>query len=338
MTRPTAGDSVARGAGTTAELAAVVDALLDDPACGWSVGTWGAVADLERDPGEPAHRADGSVRTRRGGVRVAPAPGVVPVAYERCLRPAGTWRQALALCLPREDAAMHARTAVTALGPDDDAVLPEDRGVPLFDLGLGAACVDFCVRTRDPELVAALTAAEGRSLFDPSTGPAGMVLGRSPTRVLLTRLGRAEVATPIPPPGGTTPWGPHTHLLPKLLASGRTHPAIEPIPAGLVPLVSAFPAHPTAGPRGTEIPFDAARHERFQALLRAYGDPAFVRTKAEVAEAVREDRPAARPPPGPGSRDRSRAARVALRQLALTDPGAPGLAAWRAAFGERAAG
>jgi hypothetical protein len=316
------------------EVEALLGALARDAATGWSVGTWGAVADLERAPEEPVVVEGTAWRTARGGVRVEAAADLRIVAYERCLRPAGSWRQALALCLPDDRATGAARRVVTELGPDAGALDPADRSAILFDLGLGARGADFCVRTADPGTLAALRAAEGRPLWDPAHGLGARLVALSPARVVLTRAGRAEVATPIPPPGGTTPLGPHTHLLPKLLATGRTHPAIEPIPPGWVPIATVFPAHPLVGPGGAPIPFDADRHQRFQTLLRAHGDPAHLETKDAIAAAVHADRPATRPTPGPGSVARTRAARVTLRQLAHLTPDAPGLPAWRAAFGE----
>ena len=42
-----------------------------------------------------------------------------------------------------------------------------------------------------------------------------------------------EVHQPIPPQGGHSPEGPHTHLLPKLLAERRVHPPGSPLPVGL---------------------------------------------------------------------------------------------------------
>jgi hypothetical protein len=320
------------------EIDALLGALARDDAAGWSVGTWGAVADLERAPGDGAiverDAAGWTWRTTLGGVRVSAVPALRVVAYERCLRPAGSWRQALGLCLPDAQAACARRGVVTELGPDAEALDPDDRSAILFDLGLGARAADFCVRTADPATLAALRAAARRPLFDPSHGLAARLVALSPARVVITAAGRAEIATSIPPPGGTTPRGPHTHLLPKLLATGRTHPAIEPIPAGWIPVATVFPPHPLIGTGGTPIPFDADRHERFQALLHTYGDPAHLATKATISAAVLTDAPAARPTPGPGRTARSRAARVTLRQLAHTAPTAPGLPAWREAFGE----
>ena len=206
--------------------------------------------------------------TPRGAVRIDTTTELRPVAYERCLRAPGSWRQALALCLPTGRATMNRRSVITPLGPDRAAIRGEDRAAQLFDLGIGAACADFCVRTEDPEMVAALHAASGTSLWDASTGLHPLLNARSPARVVLTRAARAEVTTPIPAPTGATPPGPHTHLLPKLLATGRTHPAIDPIPTGWVPVTTVFPAHPLLDPGAVAIPFDGARHARFQELLR----------------------------------------------------------------------
>ena len=62
-----------------------------------------------------------------------------------------------------------------------------------------------------------------------------MILAANPHRVFISRLGRIEVYQPIPPPSGKSPEGPHTHVLPRLLKSGRTHPATEPVPEGWFP-------------------------------------------------------------------------------------------------------
>ncbi len=320
--------------GHYASIANLIEGQLADPAAGWSVGTWGAVADLERARDEPAGLTGLAMWTTRGALRVDATTELRLVAYERCLRAPGSWRQALALCLPATRATMHRRSVVTPLGPDRAAIRPEDRSAALFDLGIGTGCADFCVRTDDPEMVAALRAAAGASLWDPSTGLHRLLSARSPARVVVTRAVRAEVTTPIPPPTGATPPGPHTHLLPKLLVTGRTHPAIEPIPTGLVPVTTIFPSHPLLDPGAVAIPFDGERHARFQALLRQHGDPVHVQIKDAVATAVSTGQAPRLLAPGPRSVAHSRAARVALRQLAHTAPCAPGLRVWREHFGE----
>jgi hypothetical protein len=237
----------------------------------------------------------------------------------------------LTLCLPAAGSAMHRRTVLTECGPDDEALRPQDRTAVLFDLGFGTEQVDVCVRTADPETLAHLRAGLGRSLFAPDN-PLMQVMPRlSPHRVFLCRFARLEVYQRIPSHGETPPEGPHTHVLPHLLRHQRSHPATAPIPDGWVPCLSLYPANPVYDALGHPGPFDRTAYEAFQTLLRGFGDPALVRLKEAVTEAVRADQA----PDGftlPASRAARAAVRVALRQLAHTDSHCPMLAAWRQAF------
>jgi hypothetical protein len=98
-----------------------------------------------------------------------------------------------------------------------------------------------------------------------------------------------------------------------------------------VPCLSLYPANPVYDALGHARPFERAAHEAFQVLLRDFGDPALVRLKEAVTEAVRADQE----PDGftlPASRAGRAMVRVALRQLAHTDGHRPILAAWRQAF------
>jgi hypothetical protein len=73
---------------------------------------------------------------------------------------------------------------------------------------------------------------------------------------------------------------------------------------------------------GLPRPFDRAAHTAFQALLHAFGDPALLRLKAVVTEAVQTDKG----PDGfvlPETRAIRATVRVALRQLAYTDGDRP---------------
>ena len=128
---------------------------------------------------------------------------------------------------------MSRRVALTEVGPDTEALREQDRGAVLFDLGIDALQVDCCIRVSDPKLAAELRAHVGRSLFEAGNPAMGLILVHSPDRVFITRVGRAEVYQAIPQPGDKAPEGPHTHVLPRLLAHRRTHAATEPIPRGL---------------------------------------------------------------------------------------------------------
>jgi hypothetical protein len=63
---------------------------------------------------------------------------------------------------------------------------------------------------------------------------------------VITPLGRIEVWSPIPSDGASSPDGPHTHLLPGLLATGRELPDGHALPADVAP-AAAF--HPPPGRR-----------------------------------------------------------------------------------------
>ena len=288
MTSPTQADAV-----TT-----LLREALADPGTAWSLGSFGAIAEFMRDPGEAFEPlSDGrlGLATERGAVALTPIPGLRPVAYETAI--GSGWNHAVALCLPEADCAMSGRGVVTELGPDRAAARSGDRDAILFDLGLGLRAVDVCVRATDPEALACLRAGAGRPLFEPGNpiGPALVAMG--PHRVFVARIGRVEVFAPIPPADGASPEGPHTHVLPKLLKAGRTHAATTPIPDGFVPCGAIHPAHPYKDMTGRRIPFLHGRHEAFQRLLDTWGDPELVAAK-RAAEAGRD------PETGSGARDR----------------------------------
>lgn len=303
-----------------------------DPKTGWSLGTFGAIAEFTRDAGEPATLARGegalSVVTARGGMRIEAAPGLCSIASESPTTE--SWSHRIALCLPQEACAMGRRAVLTEVGPDHDALRAEDSAAILVDLGLAALQVDVCVRTSDPEVIAALRAFTGQSLFAPGNGAMGVILKANPHRVFVSRLGRIEVFQPIPPPDGTSPEGPHTHLLPKLLVQGRTHAATEPLPAGWVPCAHLYPPHPARDAFGHSQPFQPARHAAFQAILGRYGDPELVGLKRRITAAV-GDGHAPSAIPVPDDRFARATVRVALRQLRALGEASPALAGWVAA-------
>jgi hypothetical protein len=302
----------------------LVEEYLDDPDASWSMGTRGAIAEFARGAGEPVTRAPGAAVTDRGGIRLAPPPGVRPVAYETPAGPRDDWNHAVALCLPAEFARCGARIQVTELGPDRAALRPADRASVLFDLGLGTPTVDVCVRTADPELLALLRAAAGAALFADGGRLAGLVASASPHRVFGTACGRVEVYAAIPPVDGRSPDGPHTHLLPHLLRTvpGRpAHPPTVPIPAGLVSCAELYPPHPAQDLLGRPLPFDAARHRAFQLLLERYGDAGQRRLKADTVRAVRAGRvPGAASAPAGSDGARGRRAEAGSTAGMATDP------------------
>ena len=270
------------------EVHALLERYLRSPETHWHLGTFGVVAEFLRDPDEPvAYPTECGLAafTARGAIRLEATAHLTPFAYETANARAKTWGQQVALCLPREACAMSQRKVVTELGRDVAAVRADDCRSFLFDLGLDRLQVDACVRTSDVRLIEILRESEGRSLFDFSTGALMAVLKASPHRVVVTRFGRVEVFQPIPADGATSPPGPHTHVLPKLMKTGRTHAANVPVPRHLVPCGGFAPPHPCRDGLGRPALFDPGRHAAFQSLLRRFGDGRLVSVKrAAVGE------------------------------------------------------
>ncbi|QWG13680.1 hypothetical protein KMZ29_03125 [Bradyrhizobium sediminis] len=309
---------------------ATIDLLqgaIADPDTQWSLGTFGAIAEFSRDRDEPValRQADDAVSavTPRGGIVIRHHPRNRPLASESITK--SGWNQRIALCLTDDDGAMGGRTVLTELGADRDALRAEDRESVLFDLGLGAPHADFCVRVGDSDTAAQLRQHAGRAVFEPGNPAMGLILAANPHRVFLSRLGRIEVYQPIPHASGKSPDGPHTHVLPKLLKSGRTHPATEPIPEGWVPCAHLYPPHPARDGLGEPRPFDAARHDSFQEIIERFGQPETSAIKRRIMEAID-----ANEPPSALAQDRHgrTTIRIALRQMKAAGHLSPALQSW----------
>ena len=287
----------------------------------WNLGTFGAIAEFQRDPDEAFVLTDEHGRlaatTARGGVGFGDLSAVRLFASETAI--GQSWSHRIALCLPADACAMNRRTALTELGPDSEALRPQDRGGILFDMGLGTLQADICIRTADPSLIGVLRSAAGRSLFEPGNPAMGAIVAAGPHRVFTARFGRCEVYQPIPPADGKSPEGPHTHVLPKLLRSGRTHAATEPVPDGFVPCAHLVPAHPLKDALGRRQPWDQQAHDAFQAMLDEYGDVRLLALKSRLAAAMASGAPADAAAI-PDDRFGRHAARVLLRQLAQSGP------------------
>lgn len=285
-----------------------LNALLDEYETAFGIGVMGAIGEFIRDADEPVLAAPLSRITERGGILLRQDhPNARLLAWEEVSTDPLLWRQAVALILPEAEAAVGGGSFVNELGPDADALRSEDRSAVLFDMGVGFSHLRACVRTADPVLIETLRAGCGMHLLAHGN-PAGMaIVHQSPHRVFISKLARIEVFQPIPPPDGKSPEGPHTHLLPKLLATGRAHAATSPIPEGWVSVLDIFPAHPLRTPMLVQRAFDQARHTAFQSLLARFGLPAMLAAKQQARETGAE-----------AGEDRySRgAARVALRQMA----------------------
>jgi predicted Fe-S protein YdhL (DUF1289 family) len=217
-----------------------MERLFRDAAGAFVVGIHGAVAEVMRVPDEDFQALrDGLVltlRTRRAAIRLE-APAHL-TAFE--LFRAGA-APVLALAVPAGRLGPDGPSALTALGPDTGALLPRDAGGARFDLGLGRRAARVSIRCAQ-----ALAARLAPHCGAPWPGHldliAADVLAESPVRVVETPCIRAEVDAVIPPPGGRSPDGPHTHLLPELVRMGLDAPPSLARPKGYVLSALFYPA------------------------------------------------------------------------------------------------
>ncbi len=227
---------------------------LRNPMSSWSMGSYGAVAEFFQEPGESID-AEGSDNftciTPRGGIRLESREDIGICAYEKSSGNGDKTQQHIALCLPANSSRMSGAEVLTERGPDTATLKEDDRDAVLFDLGvssLGTGCfqVDFCVRTGDPQLIDFCRNHCGSGIFDHGSPVLPRLLEAQPHRVAITRLGRIEVYQAIggEHTGGKSPEGPHTHLLPTLLRSDRTHSESTPIKEGWVPCAFLYPQSP----------------------------------------------------------------------------------------------
>jgi predicted Fe-S protein YdhL (DUF1289 family) len=204
-------------------------AWLRDPALAWSAGTYGALAEFRRDAGEKADilidEAGGRVVTARGGLHVHLSEKFKALDLVEPGDDAEGAPTRVAFSMHQAKILMRPSPVIVERGPDRNALRGEDRTGILFDLGFNTRHTAFCVRTADPQLLGLLRAHHGKPLFVRGAPVLEALREANPHRVVMTPLARIEVFGPIPrhAPGARTPDGPHTHLVPELLARNLPH-------------------------------------------------------------------------------------------------------------------
>lgn len=221
-------------------------ALAEAPGTVWTLGVYGALGEFSVLPDDAVTRtrdATGlTLQTARGGLSLRVPRGAR--LFEQAAAGAAPHRLVLALHSAhlRETPA----ETLTEFGPDAEALRPAHRSHRLFDLGLGRPGVRFCIRSGDAALIDTLRARVGCPWTTALPALEAVLLAHNPDRVLLGPAGRLEIGQPI---GGSvaspgTPEGPHTHLLPALLATGH---ALEPglaLPGDYVPCLTVYAPRP----------------------------------------------------------------------------------------------
>ena len=228
----------------TSDIHMFVLQSLQDRRGTWAGGIVGAVGEFAAAPGQSIDaELDGETviaNTPGARLRFHIGDDVRALTFET--KETTLERSRIVLAVKRERGCPDVAHALTALGSDVDAIALEDRDAQIFDLGLGRKEARFCVRVGPGETRDALQSATGSAFPANLLRIAPALLADSPARVIETALGRIEILTPIPQPGGQSPPGPHTHLLPDRIASGRATPAGMELPRAYLPGAIFYPA------------------------------------------------------------------------------------------------
>ena len=295
----------------------VLEEAIEDVATGWSLGTFGALAEFHRQHSDRASISsdvDGwSVVTALGGLRANRHRGVRLLPYEGLSKLETAWTHGVMVCIPNDQAQMNGSKCITELGPDQQSLTTVSADALLFDLGLGVGHVSAAIRTADEALIKILRACAGKKFLDLPHEVVVAIKETQPVRVFRSHLGRIEVTQEIPKSDGKTPFGPHTHILPDLLRLGRAHSANVPVPHGWLPCLSFFPPNSARDAWGEPTAFDRDAHQRFQNLVEAFAPDEIVVAKALAWSSLARDvSPDA--VDIPKARAERTALRVALRQ------------------------
>ncbi|WP_158969858.1 DUF1289 domain-containing protein [Chachezhania sediminis] len=228
---------------TTDQVRTFVRSTLEGARGTWVAGVLGGVGEFCAAPGKAIEvEEDGDniiARTEGARLRFLIDDAVRALTFEAPDIPPE--RARIVLAVKRERGRPPVADGIAALGPDRNAIDSVDRRCALYDLGLGRKEARFCVRVAPGPAHEAMDRALGIA-FPACMGTIGhALLAESPARVIETPLGRVEVLAPIPAPGGQSPVGPHTHLLPDLLSSGRATPVGMDMPRAYLPGAIFYP-------------------------------------------------------------------------------------------------
>lgn len=235
-----------------------------------SLGAFGAVGQFPGGPRTVVEIGPDRIvaATATACIALNPGENLRPIAFEILSSDPEGWNHGIALCLPDRDALMSGRTLFTLIGPDMEAIDNSEQGICRYDLGLGTAYADICIRPL-PGTADAFSTRVGEKVN------ANALDGRFADCVWVfeTSLGRIEARHPG-----------RCHIVPQLLSADLSHSMALPIPTGFVPVAYVFPPNPRRA-RNAE-----GSHSAFQRLLDRFGDPDLMRCKRAVELAIEQDR------------------------------------------------
>lgn len=210
------------------ELGDLVESALHDRGGRWSMGVLGAVGEWVPDHSStPRSNAAGRYEITSGDGSL-----ILDVSdTTRAFTSRNTDGEITRLMLAAP--AQPVNRIVSDLGPDGDG--------RLLDLGIGIGATTFAVRVGD-DLWHHTQPLIGATWQDLLAAVGTELVAASPTRVIITPLGRMEVHSLIPLPDEASPDGSHSHLRPSDLELGRELLTGFVLPEGLCLGATFFPS------------------------------------------------------------------------------------------------
>jgi len=311
-----------------AKIKALLEQHLNQVSSGFSIGSLGAIAEFHRSIEEPIimdNTEQLTLITELGAIQLKIPDNTYPIAYEAISKNKQRWQQGLAFCLPKAEAGMSRRKGLTELGADKEAIDNIQSETILFDMGIDAYNIDFCIRTKEKALIKLLRQFEGVPYEKLSDELKTKIIKASPCRVVMSKLGRIEIYQAIGQE--KTPQGPHTHLLPKLFSKKMTHSANTPIPESFIPCLTLHPGNPLVDHFGQSIPFNIPLYNQFEELLGRWGLAECNKLKKALSQAVLSGS-SVFDFPKPISREARATLRVTLRQMAQQEKFSAQISPW----------
>ncbi|MFQ5782937.1 MAG: hypothetical protein ACE5GR_07790 [Nitrosopumilus sp.] len=189
------------------------------------------------------------------------------------------WTQNIYLCIPKQDAKMSCRDKLTHLGHYKEG---QDEG-ELWDLGLGKETLDACIIAKDEQTNKLLQQKEGQYVIDDPNFLRELVR-HSPTRFFKSKYAYIIVRQKIPLDGEDELEGPHTHLLPPIIQSGKHFHA--PIPDEMIPMIQTDPFGSVIDGNGDFYKWNGFEEDKFQNFLRKYGNQEYLLLKESLKQKI----------------------------------------------------